>query len=114
MARYLIQAAYTPEAWAAQLKNPQDRTKAVQGMLDKLGGRIECFYYAFGASDIVTIADLPNNVSAAAISLAVNASGSMKSFTTTPLMTVEEGLEAMRKGNEAAALYRAPGVPASV
>jgi uncharacterized protein with GYD domain len=108
MARYLLQLAYTPEAWAAQLKNPQNRMEAVQPVLDELNARFENMYYAFGEYDLVGVIEAPDNVSAAAGSLAFNAGGALKSVRTTPLMTVEEGLEAMRKGYRAFQLYKPP------
>lgn len=108
MARYLVQVAYTPEAWAAQLKNPRNRMEAIRPLFDRIGGRIECFYYAFGEHDVVLVYDAPDNVSAAAISLAVTASGAIKAIQTTPLMTVEEGMEAMRKAAELQAVYQPP------
>jgi uncharacterized protein with GYD domain len=72
-----------------------------------LGGHLESVYYAFGEDDVVVIAEMPDNVSAAAIALAVGASGAFKTFKTTPLMTVEEGIEAMRKASGTG--YRPPG-----
>jgi len=47
-----------------------------------------------------------DNVTAAALSVGATAGGAIKSIKTTPLMTVEEGMEAMRKA--AAAGYRPP------
>ena len=108
MAHYLVQLAYTPEAWAGQLKNPQNRVEVVRPALEKVGARFEAAYLAFGKYDIVFIMEAPDNVSAAAISLAISASGAVKAYETTPLMTPEEGIEAMRKGAEAAAAYRPP------
>jgi uncharacterized protein with GYD domain len=107
MSHYLVQAAYTPEAWAAQLKNPQDRTEALRPAIERMGGRIECAYISFGDYDIMLIVDMPDNVSAAAFSIAAAAGGAVKAIKTTPLMTLGEGIEAMRKG--AAAGYRGPG-----
>ena len=108
MPRYLLQVAYTPEAWAAQLKKPQNRLEIVSELMQALGGRFESAYYAFGEYDVVAIMDLPDNVSAAAVSLVVSAGGSMKAIKTTPLMSIEEGMQAMRKGGEVAASYRPP------
>jgi uncharacterized protein with GYD domain len=109
MARYLFQLAYTPEAWAVQLKDPKDRVEIVRPVVERLGGRFEAVYFAFGDYDIVALVEAPDNVSAAALSLAVSAGGAAKAVKTTPLMTIDEGLQAMRKGAEAAALYRPPG-----
>ena len=108
MARYLVQASYTPEAWAAQLRNPQDRRQVLAPLLERLGGRLETLDYAFGDYDVVSIVELPDNVSAAALALAIMAGGAMKAYKTTPLMSSAEGLEAMRKAAEAAATYRPP------
>ncbi len=107
MARYLFQAAYTPEAWAAQINNPQNRVEAIRPVIERLGGRLESAYYAFGDYDVIFIVEVPDNVSAAALSLAVNAGGALKAVRTTPLMTIEEGMEALRKAGGAG--YRPPG-----
>ena len=106
MARYLFQAAYTSEAWAALVKNPQNRVEAVRPAIEGLGGYIESAYFAFGEYDVVMIAEMPDNVGAAALSLAASAGGAVKTIKTTPLMTVEEGIEAMRKA--ATSGYRPP------
>ena len=113
MARFLIQASYTPESWAAQLKSPEDRTKLIAPLMESVGARLESLYYAFGPVDVVVIVEAPDNVTAAALALAVTASGAFRSFSTTPLLTVDEGIAAMRKAASAAAHYRAPGVAAS-
>jgi uncharacterized protein with GYD domain len=107
MPHYLLQVAYTPDAWAAQLKNPQNRIEAIRPAVEGLGGKIECAYISFGEYDIVAVLDMPDNVSAAAFSIAASAGGAVKAAKTTPLMTMEEGIAAMRKG--AAAGYRPPG-----
>ncbi len=107
MARYLFQATYTPEAWATQVRNPQNRVEIVGSAFESLGGRIESAYFAFGEYDVVVIAEMPDNVSMAAISLALNSGGALKATKTTPLMTVDEALEAMRKAGSVS--YRPPG-----
>ncbi len=106
MARYLFQATYTPEAWATMIKSPQNRLEMVRPVFESLGGRIESAYFAFGDYDVVFIAEFPDNVSAAALSLAINASGALKAVKTTPLMTIEEGVEAMR--NAGGVSYQPP------
>jgi uncharacterized protein with GYD domain len=97
MAHYLVQVSYTTEAWAALTANPQDREKAVKGAIEKLGGKMERFWFAFGDYDVVGIMEMPDNVGAAAFSVAVAAGGACKAVKTTPLLSVQEGLEAMKK-----------------
>ena len=106
MPRYLISVSYTPEAWAALVKNPQNRRDAVRPIVEALGGKLESFYFAFGAEDVIVVVDLPDNVSAAALSIAVAAGGALRSQATTVLMTPEEAVEAMRKAQKVA--YRPP------
>jgi uncharacterized protein with GYD domain len=107
MALYLLQVAYTPEAWSVQLSNPLDRREAVSQVVERLGGYIESAYYAFGDYDAILIIEMPDNVSAAAFSLAVSAGRAVKAIKTTPLLTIEDGIAAMRKA--AGAGYRPPG-----
>jgi uncharacterized protein with GYD domain len=94
---YLHQVSYTPEAVARLIANPQDRIEAVRAPIHNLGGTIKDAYFAFGEHDVVVITEFPDNVSAAAISLAFSAGGAVRSSVTTPLMTTSEALEAMRK-----------------
>jgi uncharacterized protein with GYD domain len=97
MPRYMLQVAYTPEAWAVLVKQPQDRIEAVRPAVKKLGGKIETAYFSFGDYDLVAIVNMPDDISAAAFSIAASAGGSVKAIKTTSLMTMREGMQAMRK-----------------
>jgi uncharacterized protein with GYD domain len=97
MPNYLHQVSYTPEAWARLVANPQDRIEAVRGPIEKLGGRINTAFFAFGEYDVIVLTEMPDNVSAAAIAIAFAAGGSIKNEKTTPLMTAAEALEALKK-----------------
>ncbi len=97
MPQYLLQAAYTPAAWAAMVKSPQNRLEAVRPVIEKLGGKINGGWVSFGEYDVTLICELPNNVSAAAFSMAASAGGAVKAVKTTPLMSIDESMEAMRK-----------------
>ena len=97
MAFYLLQVGYTPEAWAAMVKKPQDRIEAVRPAVEKFGGKVVSGYLAFGKYDVIAILDMPNNVSAAAFAMAVGAGGACSKVKTTPLMSTKEGIDAMKK-----------------
>ena len=99
MAHYLLQVSYTPEAWAALVKKPQDRIEAVRPAVAKLGGKIVCGYLAFGKYDLIAIIEMPNNVSAAAFAIAAAAGGAVSKIRTTPLMTTKEGMDAMKRAS---------------
>jgi uncharacterized protein with GYD domain len=97
MPLYMIQAAYTAEAIATMVKNPQDRSIPVRELLQRLGGRLIGFYYCFGEYDVVALGELPDDSAATASALAGISAGYFKAFKTTKLFTVEETMEAMRK-----------------
>ncbi len=111
MAYFLIQVAYTAEGWAAQIKNPQNVVERTRASFEKLGGSVVGAWYAFGDYDLVAIAQFPDSVNVAAYALTAvsGGAGMLKSFKTTPLLSVEEGLAAMKKAGETQALYRPPG-----
>jgi uncharacterized protein with GYD domain len=108
VAKYLVQLGYTPQAWASQIKDPKNRVEIVSKLLESMGARFEATYMAFGEYDIVFIMDAPDNVTAAAISMVVSAGGAVKSLQTTALITIEEGIEAMRRAGKAASAYQPP------
>jgi len=95
---FLIQLAYTPDAWAAMVNQPQNRLEAVRPVVEKLGGKFEHARLAFGEYDIVGVVETPENTDAAAFAMAIAAGGAAKTFKTTPLLSVEEGIEAMSRG----------------
>ena len=97
MASYLLQVGYTPEAWSAMVQNPQDRSAAIKGPVEKLGGRVERFWLSFGDYDVIGVIEMPDSVGAAAFSMAIAAGGACRAVRTTPLLTSSEGLEAMKK-----------------
>src|SRR5258708_32867948 len=101
MPHYLQQVAYTIEGWKALVKKPQNRIEAVRPAIEKLGGTIESGWYTFGDYDVVLIVQMPSNVDASAIAIAFAAGGACKAVKTTPLLTVEEAVEAMKKAAEA-------------
>src|SRR5438552_14315238 len=98
MPLYMYQAAYTPESWAAQLKNPQNRIETVgRRACEAVGGKLVGGWYCFGDYDVVFICDVPNNESMSAIALAVAAGVAAKASGT--LMSGTEGVEAMKKAD---------------
>lgn len=94
---YLVQASYATQATAAMVKKPQDRAAAVQPLIERMGGKLHGLWLAFGEYDIVGIVEMPDNVSAAAFSMAIGASGGMSAYRTTPLLAMPEAVKAMKK-----------------
>jgi len=105
MPKYLVQANYVGEGLKGLIKEGgSSRRAAVEKLFGSVGGKVEAFYYAFGDTDLFVIADAPDNVTAAALSLIVNAAGTATAKVTV-LLTAEEIDAATKK----TATYRPPG-----
>jgi len=107
MAYYLYQGAYSAEAWKGLIKKPTNRFDVVRSSIEKLGGSIEGAWFTFGEYDFICILQMPDNESMAAWALAVGAGGAIKASKTTPLLTIEEGLSAMKQAGTSG--YKPPG-----
>ena len=107
MPLYLSKFRYTPETWARMIKNPEDRRKAATTYIESVGGKLHGFWYAFGTHDGYNLFEAPDDVSMAAVALAIGAGGALASIETTVLLSVEDTLEALRKAGKVG--YRAPG-----
>ena len=97
MSHYLVQAAYTSEAFQSLIKNPQNRSDVIRAAVEHLGGKLVSGWASFGDYDTISIIDMPSSVDAAAIAIAVAAGGSCKAIKTTPLLTTEETIEAVKR-----------------
>ena len=105
MAKYLWKANYVGEGLKGLIKDGGTTRRAVvEKMIKSMGGKLEVFYYAFGETDLYCIADMPDNISAAAMALIIAASGAV-TLNTTVLMTPEEMDQAAKKTPG----YRPPG-----
>jgi uncharacterized protein with GYD domain len=103
--KFLIEASYTLDGVrGVQAKGGSARRDAVAAMAEGMGGQIESFHFGFGDRDAIVIADLPDNESAVAVALAVNASGGATARTTV-LLTPEEVDAAAQRSVD----YRPPG-----
>ena len=90
MAKFLIEASYTVEGIRGlQSGGGSSRRDAVAKALEGAGASLESFYFAFGSSDVYAVADVPDNATAAAVALTVNASGAVQNKMTV-LLTPEE------------------------
>ena len=105
MPKYLFQASYSAEGVKGlQSAGGSARRDAVSHMAESLGGQLELFHFGFGERDAYVICDLPDNESAAAVALTVNASGAV-GVKTTVLLTPEEVDAAAKRSVD----YRPPG-----
>ena len=111
MAKYAFFFSYSSDAWARMIKSPGDRTAAVRQLADSLGGSLESMYWMFGPYDGIVIADVPDSVGAAALSVAVTSTGSFKQVETHELFTQEQLGQMLSRAVEGTQGYQAPGQP---
>jgi len=107
MPLYMTQFAYTPEAWTALVRSPEDRSEAVGRLLESMGGRLLSYYNSFGEYDGMMIFEAPDDNTAGAGVMAAVTHGHIQAIKTTTLLSVEDALGAMRKAGEAT--FRRPG-----
>jgi len=108
MAKYLIEVAYSLEGLKGLVKDGGGgRRAAVEAAIKAVGGRVESMYWGFGTNDVYVIVEAPDNVSAAAMALAVGATGAAAHYKTTVLLSADEVDQAAKKSG--AVGYRAPG-----
>jgi uncharacterized protein with GYD domain len=105
MAKFLISASYTAEGLRGlQRDKASGRRQSVTTAVEGMGGKVECFYNALGEDDAYVIVELPDNITAAALGIAVSAAGLARTRTTV-LLTVDEVDQALAKTVN----YRPPG-----
>ena len=105
MPRYLFEVSYTPEGAKGLLKEgAMGRRALVEGIVEGMGGKLVSFDFAFGDHDVYVVTEAPGHVDAAAVSLAVAASGAAR-IKTVVLLSAEE----MDAATKRSVGYRAPG-----
>jgi uncharacterized protein with GYD domain len=105
MPKYLVVASYTAEGAKGVLKDGgSKRRQAADAALKSVGGKVDAFYFAFGDNDVYAVIDAPDNISMAAASMAIGASGAVHTKTVV-LLTPEEIDQAAKKTPS----YQPPG-----
>ena len=105
MPKYLLRASYTADGLKGLLKDGgTKREAAARQLVESLGGTLEAFYFAFGETDVVAIADMPDHASIAAASLTIGGTGAVTGNITV-LLTPDDLDQAAKKSGS----YRPPG-----
>ncbi len=109
MSKYAFFFSYTSETWARMMSAPGDRTAAVRRVLGSVGGSLETIYWMFGPFDGIAICEVPDSVSAAAVSIAVTSSGSFSRNETRELLSQEQIGQALQRASATAQAFQPPG-----
>jgi len=105
MPKYLLELKYTLDGIrGVKAQGGSARVAAATELIESVGGKLDCIYFAFGDTDVYCVADLPDNVSAVAVAQEVSAGGGAKARTVV-LLTAKEVDAAVSKTST----YRPPG-----
>jgi uncharacterized protein with GYD domain len=106
MARYLLEVGIVPNMFSALIQNPQDRAQANRPVFEAVGGKLHEYYFAVGTNTVYVVAEIPDEVSVEALTMAVLAGGTVTAIKSTAILTAAEAMEAMKKAS--ALGYRPP------
>ncbi len=105
MARFMFKVSYTKDGMQGVMKEGAVSRRAfIEKMASEMGGSIASFDFAFGDTDVYTITEMPDQITAAAVATAIAASGAVN-IETVVLLSAEDVDQALAKH----APYRAPG-----
>jgi uncharacterized protein with GYD domain len=108
MSHYLIEVGYTPQSWSSQIDSQANVIDRITPAVKSAKGKIQSLYYTFGDADLVGIIDFPTPEDAAAFALAVTSTGALRSYKTTPLLTVDQGIESLKRASKVREVYTPP------
>jgi len=110
MARYVIFFTYNSGSWEQLIKNPEfDRTAAMRQIADSMGGTLESIDWMFGPYDGLEVLDVPDSVTAAALSVTLTSSGAFKHVETHELLNEQQMSQAIQACNRSRQAFRPPG-----
>jgi uncharacterized protein with GYD domain len=108
MPTYITFFSYTGAAAKAMIDRPSDRNAAAKSLVESLGGKLEAFYWMNGKYDGFLIAQLPDGMTAAALSAAASSSGAFTDFETHEVFGVDAQTQIMKSAKLATTAYKAP------
>jgi uncharacterized protein with GYD domain len=108
MPRYITFFSYTAESAKAMIEKPSDRSAAAKALVESLGGTQEAFYWMQGKHDGCFIANLPDGVAAAALAVAVGATGAIKGIETHQIFDHDEQATIVQRAATARKAYKPP------
>ena len=109
MPKYHAAFTYSSGSWARLIDRPDDRTKAVQKVMEALGGTLECMYWRMDTEDGLWIADFPDSIAASAVQSGMFKTGAFKSIDVNEVLTKEQLHERLILARDATQVYEVPG-----
>jgi uncharacterized protein with GYD domain len=107
MAKFAVFFSFKGETVKALMDHPSDRAAVVAKLCEGVGGKMESYYFMFGAWDGFVVVEVPDSKSAAAISLTVSSTGAFDALETHELLEPGELADVLSTASSLA--YQAPG-----
>ena len=108
MPRFITFFSYTGESAKAMIERPSDRVAAAKALVESLGGTQEAFYWMQGKHDGFLITNLPDGVSAAALAVAVAATGAVVGLESHQIFDHDEQATIVQRADTARKAYKPP------
>jgi len=108
MSHFMLSCNYSAESKNALIANPVDRTKAARAAVESVGGKFHSAFMTFGETDVIVIYEAPDAVASAALAMTLGASGAFSSIKTTALLSMEDGIKALKLSAETKTAYKPP------
>ena len=109
MPKYLLNFTYSSGSWARLIDRPEDRTTAMQKVVEAEGGTLECMYWRMDGEDGLAIADFPDSVAVSAVQTAIFKTGAFKSADAYELQTKQKLHDRLVLARDATQVYEVPG-----
>src|SRR5258708_21532180 len=108
MSHFMLSCNYSTESKNALVANPVDRTKAASAAVEAVGGKLHSAFMTFGETDVIVIYEAPDAIASAALAMTLGASGAFSSIKTPALLTMEDGLKALKLSAQTKQAYKPP------
>lgn len=109
MALFITYASYSTSGAQGLISKPEDRAKAIEGLVGKIGGKIVALYMTTGRNDIVLVTEAPDGADVVAVSMAVSSTGSLSSIETVRAWTSADFVAIAEKAGTLTGAYTPPG-----
>ena len=113
MCKFLVKVNYSSGSWAPMIKSPADRAVAVSGLMECLGGSLECLYWDVESCAGIAVADLPDSVTAAAVLTAAAKTGAFNGVEAHELMSQDQLTDVLLLARSTSGVYKPPGYSAA-